>query len=702
MIQSGLLAAALFAAAPVDFDTEVLPILTKAGCNSGACHGAAAGRGGFKLSLFAGDPAADHRAIARELEGRRVNVAHPDQSLILAKPIGNLDHEGGMLFDSDSPQAQRIAQWIGEGAERLALRKIVNLRLRPSEVFLADMQSAIQLNASAEFDDGSSRDVTDLMIFTVADPASVVVDERGKMKVLRKGWHTVAARFLTELLTVQVTVPLSDQPLDTSTHPTGNWVDDFVHQQLEALRIPASPQADDATLLRRARLDLTGRLPTTDELHSYLADKRVDNYERLVDQLLASDEFVDYWTYRLERWLQLPIYAVRGDRVGAETYHVWLRSQIAREVGWDQIVRDLLLATGDSHQVGPANFHRQANDARAEAELVATSLLGVELRCANCHNHPLDRWTQDDYHGLAAIFARLERNQTVLVKPRGEVTHPATGTPAQPRLPGEGELDENGDARAALAQWITAGDNPYFARSFVNRLWKELMGRGLVEPTDAIRPTNPASHPALLAKLADELVTQRFRLRPMIRTIVLSAAYRRSSQVLQSNREDLHFYSHALAKPLSPEVYVDAVSDVIELQQNTPDAVSRSRSIQLVDAFARAQGVAAVNGCSAGESCLPADTLAGDLATRLQLLNGEFLNTKLQDERGYLATRIAQRATDEQIVTELYERALCRAPSKDELGYWSQQLGGSKAGRVGKLQDFCWSLLNCREFVTNH
>ena len=330
---------------------------------------------------------------------------------------------------------------------------------------------------------------------------------------------------------------------------------------LAALRLPPSPRADDAALLRRVTLDLTGRLPTPERIRAFLADKSSGKFAAEVDRLLASPEFTEYWTFRFARWLR--VRTGPNDAAGTKALHGWLRQQIAAGRPLDEWTAELITSEGNSHEYGPANFHRNATDARGEAEYVAESLLAIRLRCANCHNHPLDRWTQDDYHGLAAIFARLERGPVVSLKLSGEVIHPVTGEAAIPRLPGERFVQPSEDNRAALADWITSSDDRRFARAQVNRLWHALFGRGLVEPIDDLRETNPASHPQLLDRLADDFASHRYDVRHTLRLLAGSAAYQRGDRPLPEAKSDDRFYSHARARPLLPEVLLDAVCDAL-------------------------------------------------------------------------------------------------------------------------------------------
>jgi len=695
----------------VDFDTDVLPVLTRAGCNAGACHGAAAGRGGFKLSLFGGDPAADYRAIVQDFEGRRVNLARPDRSLLLLKPTWELDHEGGQRFETGSPQAALILEWIKSGAPRTAgqassgtPRRLAGLSVEPAQTTVDSVPATIPLAVTAHFSDGSTRRVEDAAVFTPADPASSEVDARGHVKVVRPGRHAIVVRYLTDVVAVQITAPHPNQPQDPASQARNNWIDDEINSSLAALRLPPSPRADDATLLRRVTLDLTGRLPTPEKVRAFLADKSSGKFAAEIDRLLASPQFAEYWTYKFARWLR--IRTGPNDAEGTKAFHGWLRKQIESGRPLDRWVAELITAQGDSHELGPANFHRNAGDARAEAEYVTESLLAIRLRCANCHNHPLDRWTQDDYHGLAAIFARLDRGQFVALKTSGEVIHPVTGEAAIPRLPGERFLPPADDNRPALAAWVTSGTGGRFAKAQVNRLWHSLFGRGLIEPIDDLRDTNPASHPELLDRLADDLVAHQYDLRHTLRLLANSAAYQRSSRPLPEAQSDDRFYSHALKRPLPPEVLLDAVCDAIGIpaefgkeRQELPPGV---RAIGLYSPHMASEVLGPLTGCSNTKQCsATGDSSASldDLAVQLHWINGQLVNSRLDDSWHALAKLAYSKASTKELIEEYYLRTLSRLPSEEEQAFWQKQLGGDS--RVERCTDFAWSLLSCREFVNN-
>lgn len=721
-------ASAVGAERPVDFRTEVVPVFTKAGCNAGACHGAAIGRGGFKLSLYGGDPEADYDAVVRQLEGRRINLARPAESLLLRKPTGRVSHEGGLRLKPNAAGAQRLQRWIAAGAPAGGNRRLVKFTVSPQRKVVQKPGEAVTLRAVAAFSDGTSEDVTGFTVFTPDDPSAVEVSRYapgtrsgGVATLKRRGEHIVVARFLDRVVPLRLTVPLADVPVDHSSQPRANFIDDEILTKLESLRLPVAPGISDDGFLRRATLDLTGRLPTLEQVRTFQKDVRKDKRVRLVDDLLKSDAFVDYWTFRFAELLR--IRSAPKEKQGAETYHNWLREQLQRGTGFDKTARTLLTATGDSHEFGPANFYRTAGDARNQAEFVSELFLGARLRCANCHNHPLDKWTQDDYHGFAAIFAKVRTGRVVTVGESGEVVHPRSGEPAVPRIPGERFLNrpdeadaaspvtdkqktggEKIDGRAEFADWLTAPGNPYFAKAAVNRLWQALMGRGLVEPADDLRDTNPATHPELLNRLADDFERNGYDLRRTLRLIATSAAYARSEAPAAGKTggfDDDRYYSRAVAKKMESHVLVDAVCDVTGVAEKFGGEPLGKRAVNLFDGNTPSAALDVLGRCDRSGSCESGGTTGGGLTAKLHWINGEFLNGKIGRKDGRLNRLIAAGRSNEQIVEEFYLRALGRKPAEKEHTFWKKQFGvaaGEKRREL--LQDFVWSLLSCSEFQT--
>ena len=451
-------------------------------------------------------------------------------------------------------------------------------------------------------------------------------------------------------------------------------------------------------------LDLTGRLPAPGAVTAFLADSDANKRETLVDALLDSDEFNEYWTLQLAKLLR--IHSEGGNTQGAFAYHQWLAQQIRERVGYDQIARSVILATGDSREVGPANFYRTVNSAGEQAEFMSELFMGARLRCANCHNHPLDKWTQDDYHGLAAIFAKIEANgQVIKVKPSGEVIHPATREKAVPRIPGDRFLPTDvTDGRLELVDWLTGVGNPYFAKAIVNRLWKAMMGRGLVEPVDDFRSTNPATHPELLTELADDFVAHGYDLRRTLKRIALSAAYARSANTLPQNATDDRFYSHALQKPLESEVLADAISDVLGVPDVYGNEPEGTRAVSLFDPNTASDALDILGRCGRETSCESSAGATDGLQRKLHLFNGDLLNARISVPGSRLDRLVSIGKSPMEIVNEFYLAALSRHPTDTEQQFWEQHIdvNASANSQHAILEDIVWSLLTCNEFVMNH
>ena len=699
-----LLLALLLGVEPaVDFETEIIPVLTKAGCNAGACHGAAAGRGGFRLSLFGRDAESDYSEIVHAFEGRRINLAKPAESLLLKKPTGYLDHGGEMCLPEESRGAIAILQWISAGAVRGKFTKeLVDFKVTAARHYVEEVPAEVKLQAFARWDAEPPADVTQRTIFLPTDSGAVEVREAADgtitAQIKRRGPQQIVVRFLDQVVPLTITSPLGDQPVDLQKEPRANFIDEEIYRQLSVLRLRPSPPVDDATFLRRVRLDLTGRLPAMEEVESYLRDTSADKRARLVERLLTSSEFVEIWTLRFAQ--QLRLHSVANEDAAAKAYANWIAEMLAQGRPYNVWAKELLTAQGDSHVVGPANFGRMVNDARGQAELVGDFFLGARLGCANCHDHPLDRWTQDDYHGLAAVFARLSRTRHVQQTARGDVTNLRTGEPAIPRIPGVKDLQREMDPIEETAAWLTSESNPWFARAAVNRLWQAMFGRGLVEAIDDLRASNPATHPELLDLLARDFIAHRYDLRHTLRQIALSHAYARSGQTLDGNGSDDRFYARSYRRPLLPEVLADALADVTGVENNLGHAAAK-RAVQMVDPLIKAPALDALGRCSRASGC--ADRASGGLAIQLHLLNGELINGKLTNPASRLQKMLAAGATNEQVVQQFFLRGLNRPPTNAEAEHWGKLLATSDPkDRAQRCEDFVWSLLCSRDFVENH
>lgn len=693
----------------IDFRTQVLPVLTKLGCNAGSCHGSAAGRGGFKLSLYGSRAGEDFLAITRTAKGRRINQHDVLNSLFLRKPGGELEHGGDQLFDLDDDAAQVLVNWIRQGAKDNHTRKLRSFELGPSTIRVEELDSTHQFKFTAHFDDGTQEDVTPLTVLTANDPSSASIDSlTNQVIVHRRGRHILIARFLDVVKPIELIVPYQRTGKKITWMAGQNYIDDYIYSKLNQLGLATTGRCSDASFLRRISLDLTGRLPTVVQVKAFLSDESVTKRSKLIEKLLTSDAFTDYWTYRLAT--QLRIRSQGPDASGAKAYHNWIQTQIALNRSWKEIASAMLWSSGDSHLVGEANFYRTTRDPRLQAEFASEALMGVSLRCANCHSHPLDHWTQDDYHGLAAIFARTRQTRFVGPNPNGENIHPLTGRAATPRVPGVRDLEESDDPRRDFAEWLFETNNPYFAKAMVNRLWKALMGHGLVEPVDDLRNTNPATHPELLRKLAADFAVNNFDMRRTISLICNSQAYQRS---LTSGTEDpalqAFYYGSAIAQPLAPEVLADAICDVTGVKEHFNGQSAGTRAIQLFDAKISSQSLDILGRCSRDQSCeSDGGPGNGGLSTQLHLMNGQLINRKLASEKGRLRKLIKNFTSNDEILEEFYLLSFSRFPTNPEMDFWLKTIeSGDKNNDDGKarleqLEDFVWGLLNSKEFLLNH
>jgi hypothetical protein len=682
----------------ISFHRQIIPLLTRAGCNAGACHGAAAGRGGMHLSLFGSDPVEDYAAITQQFQGRRLNRVAAEKSLLLRKPLGDLDHGGGDVLASNSASYGLLRTWIEQGAQLDPPPVLERLRIDAEATDnVAEPSSAtFRLRAMAKFSDQDTAvDVTQLTQFIAADSESLTIDvEQSKFVMKRPGRSVIIARYLGRIESVIVIQPFPNASRATSPE-SGNFIDRAINQRLSDLRFESGASATDADFIRRVTLDLTGRLATPEQVLHYINDSAQDKKERLIARLLSSSDFIDYWTLIYSRWLHL--HSLPNEPAAMEAMASWIRQSIAEGVSWKQMSRQLLTATGDSHTNGPANLCRMVGDARAHAELVGEVFLGVRLACANCHDHPLDRWTQDDYHGLAALLARIDRGRQVQLTSRGEVTHPKTYSPARGRLPGDRFVTSQEDPLQTLADWFTEPSHERIAAPFVNRVWSQMFGRGLVEPVDDHRLTNPPTHPELLQELTERVVAHDYDLRSLLRWIANSETYARESR---DQNDDL--YAFHRSRPLEPHVLVDAISDVTEVPLKFERRPHGTRAVQMIDPLEPSPELDVLGRCRIASGCNSQPGTAG-LASRLSLINGDYLNSALTTIDGQLVRRLDSGHSTREIVEWFYLYALGKNPSQEEIEYWCQELDATdREQRLERIQDWLWSILCSRQFQRNH
>ncbi|MEZ5361189.1 MAG: DUF1553 domain-containing protein [Bryobacterales bacterium] len=712
--------APLGAQAP-SFVNDVQPVLTKAGCNQGACHGAQAGKAGFLLSLRGFDHKADWQALTREALGRRVNRLEPARSLMLLKPTLALPHKGGRRFGVDSEEYRILADWIAYGAPGPldGEKRVERIEVAPEEVTLT-ADATQQVKVTAVYTDGSKRDVTRWAKFTSTNSGTATVDDMGLVKMQGPGEAAITVWYASKVVFARLAAPY-DNAISSdvfSSAPRNNYIDDLVLEKLKALRIAPSGDATDGEFLRRAYLDTIGMLPTPDEVEAFLADTAADKRAKVIEALLDRKEFVDYWTYQ---WSDLLLVSSRKLPDQAMwSFHRWIRERVEKNTAWDVFVREILTATGDSRLNGSLNYYQLHKNTIELAENVTQAFMGLRLTCARCHNHPLEKWTQDDYYQFANLVARVgqkdgeERGDVVIYdNPYGDIEHPRLGRPLPPKpLDGVALAMDDAGRREALAQWVTAPENPYFARAIVNKVWANFMGRGLVDPVDDMRTANPASNEKLMQALVDDLIAQGFDLKQLMRRILNSAAYQRSSKPNETNSDDEIYYSRYIVRRMPAEVALDAITQVARVRTHFEGLPEGTRAIELPDTQVRSYFLDVfgrpprINVDSAEREHAPT------IKQALHVINGSTLNRMLSEDGNVIDMYLRLGLSNAKILDHLYLSALARYPDAREKGALLPALEQAQRQaardplerdpRQKPLEDLLWAMLTGKEFLFNH
>ncbi|MFO0819813.1 MAG: DUF1553 domain-containing protein [Pirellulales bacterium] len=701
----------------VAFTEQIRPILNKSGCAMAACHAAQHGKGGFKLSVFGSEPDTDHTAMVRDVIQRRIDPIRPENSLVLLKPTMQTPHGGGRPLDKNSVDYQIFLAWIRGGAAGPTKEdpEVVRLHVTPARRVGAVGQTQ-QLRVEAEYSNGMRRDVTASARFDTMDDGVLAVTRDGLVTTIGKGQAPIMIRFEGQAEISMFVVPFADQ-FELKGWTSQNFVDDLAAAKFRELAIQPSPLCDDATFVRRAFLDAIGSLPTAEEARAFMASTDPDKRTKLVDRLLGltgdpsqdiyNDWYAAYWSLR---WSDLVRNSSRQlGQQGMWALHNWIRESFRTNKPFDLFVRELITAKGSIYSSGPANFYRVNGTPTDLTEAVSQTFLGIRLECAKCHHHPFEKYSQDDYYGLAAFFSRVGsknseefglfgREQVVVVRDTGEVSHPRTGKRMEPKALDGPAFDNPLDRRLPLAQWLTAKDNQYFARNVANRYVDFLLGRGLVEPVDDMRNTNPPTNPQLLDALASHLVDSNFNLKQLVRVIMTSRLYQLSSQPTAENVADHRFYSHFVVKRLTAEPLLDAIDRVCDVQTKYKSMPLGTRAIELPDAeypdyflntFAKPRR-AIVCECERSPDA--------NLAQALHTLNGDTLATKVGDPKGRIAKLIASGVDHETIVNELYLSALSRPATPAEIDASIHFLDEAPT-REECYQDILWALINSKQFL---
>jgi hypothetical protein len=709
----------------VSFTNDVVPVLTKAGCNVGVCHAKAGnGQNGFQLSLLGFEPAEDYEHLTRESRGRRLAPSAPEHSLLLLKASGKVPHGGGVRLKADSSEFALLRDWIRQGAafDAADAPKFAGFAVSPDQGTVRPNADQ-QLTVIARYSDGSTRNVTRLAVYESNDRAMIEVNPDGLVHVRDiTGKASVMVRYQGQIAVFNATIPLGASVGELP--PAKNFVDELVFANLKELGIPPSPVCDDATFLRRVSLDIGGRLPTEEEAQAFLASTELDKRDRVIDDLLRSPDYADFFAGKWAALLKNRRDDA-SDMVSNYAFHAWIRDSLLANKPYNEWVRELLAATGTIIGNPPVAWYKRVKEPKNQLEDVAQLFLGVRMQCAQCHHHPFERWSQNDYYSLAAFFAQVgrkpsgTRGEDLIFHKRGiaQATNIKSGQALRPAALGDviPEIAADSDPRLKLADWMSSPNNPYFAKALVNRYWKHFFQRGLIEPEDDIRDSNPPTNPALLAALERHFIESGFDLKELIRAMTRSSAYQLSSQPNKDNLLDRQNYSRYYPRRLQAEVLLDAIDRVTGTQTDFANLPAGTRAVALPDnSFNRSTPFLRVFGRPEGESVCECERVqSSSLAQSLHLINAPDIKAKLANGNGR-AERLAKddRPADDKI-RELYRAAFAREPREDELStarsYLTEQrldtngnpVDAQKAAREN-VQDLIWALINTKEFLFNH
>ncbi|MBW3538866.1 MAG: DUF1549 domain-containing protein [Planctomycetes bacterium] len=694
---------------PISFVLDVMPVFMKAGCNTGSCHGAARGKDGFRLSLFGFDPVGDHFRLTREIPGRRINLALPEASLLVEKTVGRVPHTGGKRFDEGSEYHQTLIRWLEGGAplDGGEVPKVVAVELYPQGAVLDGQGSTQKLSVRAKYSDGTDRDVTNLAYFMSNNDNSAVVSQEGVVTAEQRGEAFIMARFETHTVGTQFIVLPKGLQFTWPNVPENNYVDTLIHEKLKKLRIVPSELCSDEEFLRRAYLDVVGILPELEEYSRFMSDADPAKREKLIDELLSRKEFVELWVMKWAELLQIRT-TQQVSYKSMLRYYNWLQERIANNVPMDQMVRELLAANGGTFANAATNYYQNETDTLKTSENVAQVFMGMRIQCAQCHNHPFDRWTMDDYYSFAAFFSQIgrkggedPRELIIFNRGGGEVNHPVGGRVMPPKFLGGAVPDVAGkDRREVLAGWLASAENPYFAPNLANIVWAHFFGQGIIDPVDDVRISNPAVNAELLAALAQKFTEYNYDFKKLVRDICTSRTYQLSTTTNESNARDDRNFSHATLRRMRAETMLDAISQVTETKNKFPGLPVGARAVQIANGNTSTYFLTTFGRATRETVCSCEVKMEPNLSQALHMLNGDTANSKIQ-QGGLIANRLKEQKTPEQIIEELYIRCLSRKPLPEELSALMQNLAETD-NKQQVLEDVFWALLNSREFLFNH
>ena len=694
---------------PISFKLDVMPVWMKAGCNTGSCHGAARGKDGFRLSLFGFDPDGDYLRITRELPGRRIDLAVPDSSLLIEKSIGVVPHTGGKRFERDSELCNIVVDWITASCPRdpADVPTCIGLEIYPRDGVLDGEGAKQAVTARAKYSDGTDRDVTSLALYLSNNDTSASITPEGIITAGARGEAFIMARFSTFTVGSHFVVLPKGLVYEDKPKLQVNYIDELVNLKLKKLRIDPSGRAADEAFLRRVFVDLVGMVPTEEEYSQFMSSTEPDKRDKLIDNLLGRKEFTEVWVSKWAEWLMMRSSNQTSPK-SITLYYTWLSEQIAENVPLDKMVRSILGASGGTFKNPSTNFYQIEPDVLKVSENVAQIFMGMRIQCAQCHNHPFDRWTMDDYYSFAAFFRQVGRKQgedyretIVFNAGGGEVNHPVGGRVMPPVFLGGGPADVAGkDRREVVADWLASPRNPFFAENFVNRIWHHFFGIGIVEPVDDVRVSNPPSNAPLLKELAKRFTESNYDFKGLVREICRSEAYQRSTEKNPSNETDERNFASQTLRRIKAESMLDIISQVTQTKDKFPRLPLGARAVQIADGATSTYFLTTFGRATRETACSCEVKMEPTLSQALHLLNGDTSNQKIQ-QGGIIAAWLKENQPPEQIIERLYIRCLSRKPQPEELAALKPLFGeGSDVKR--SLDDIYWALLNSREFLFNH
>ena len=694
---------------PISFRLDVMPVFMRSGCNTGGCHGAARGKDGFRLSLFGFDPEGDHHRLTRELNGRRLNMAIPAESLLLEKGSGKVAHTGGACFAENDLYWNTIIRWLDADApnDPATIATCVGVDLYPKNGVLNGKGATQQMVVKARYSDGGERDVTHLAVFLSSNDSSAKIAKDGVVTAGERGEAFVMARFSTFTVGSPMIVLPKDYQFQWQTQPENNYIDKLVDAKLQKLRITPSPTCTDEVFLRRAYLDIVGGLPSVEEYQRFMANQSPKKREELVDELLGRKEFVELWVLKWAELLQIRSSNQLSYKATLQYYN-WLQDRIARNVPVNEWVIELLGASGGTFKNPPTNYYQNETDILKVTENVAQVFMGMRIQCAQCHNHPFDRWTMDDYYSFASFFSQIgrkgaddPREVVVFNSGGGDVRHPVGGRVMAPKFLGGAAPDTAGkDRRQVMAQWLASPDNAYFGTNLANIVWAHFLGRGIVDEVDDVRVSNPASNQELLDELGRKFTEYKYDFKKLVRDICTSRTYQRATATNPSNELDTRNFSHAAIRRIRAETFLDCITQVTTTQNKFPGLPSGARAVQIADGTVSNYFLTTFGRATRETVCACEVRLEPTLSQSLHLLNGETTGNRIK-QGDLVGKMLAAKKTPEQILEEVYIRCMSRKPAADEIARLMALVNG-EADKKKALEDAFWAVLNSREFMFNH